>query len=1091
MRYLSLFALIFGISGFAQDLPQKPLKKSNKLARQEWFYGQRAYPLPAIPARARLDALAHIERFNKTRSLNSAARPGASRLAITTDTANWTMIGPQPTGGGTLNATAGRINAIAVDPRDNNTVYLGAAEGGVWKTKDGGLTWTPLTDQQPSLANGAIVIDPSNPDTVYVGTGEENFAGDSYYGAGILKSTDGGATWTQILGPFLRDKIGTLAIHPKDGKTLLAASSAGLWRSPDAGESWIPVISAVTATSVLFDPTDGSSAYAALGATGGSTRNGVYHSTDGGLTWQKLTGGGFPATNVGRISLAMAASQPSIIYAQVQDSSSAGFGNLLGIWKTVDGGATWNKLPGTSASVWGPYQWYTIPIAVSPADPNIVFSGGLLIQRSLDGGNTWSQLAQTGASGQVIHVDEHVFVFTADATRLYIGNDGGAYSTTDITANRVSWTDLNSTLAITQFYPGMSMHPTDPLITLAGAQDNGTQRFTGGPSWSNITCGDGGYTSIDASVPTLFFGVCQNIQIEKTLPFPGAIQFTNSVYGIDQNDQVAFIAPFVLDPSNPQTAYFGTYRLWRSTDSAGSWAPLSPDLTVGKAGTISTVAVAPSDSSTIYAGTSNGRIQVSIDAGATWKLISAGQPTRAITSINVDPVDASVAYVTYSGFVTTGLSGHVFKTKDRGTSWTDISGNLPNLPVNGLAVDPDLPETLYIATDSGVMITTDGGTNWSVLGNGLPKVVVSSLVLHRRSRILRAATHGRSVWDLAVPVSTSLQPTITSLTPSTANAGDAALKVAVNGSRFNSSTVIRWNGQNRTTNFVDASHVTVEIPASDLQNVGRATVLAFDPSGGASVPASFVIGPAPKTTSDQFVSSANPAGGSALGQRSLGALYGTNLAPGTFTADTPPLPFTLGGVSLLIGNNPTPLLYVSPTVILFQVPFLNLIAPTKVPLVLYQGTLSTTIDVTVQQYSPGLFSMNGGGTGQGAILVAGTASIAAPKGAFDGSRPVHIGEYISIYCTGLGDTTPRPALGAPSGTSPLSQTLVKPTVTIGGVPATVSFSGLVPGRAGLYVVNVQVPDTAPTGDQIEVVLKIAGFTSNTVNVSVDTNPNAQ
>jgi uncharacterized protein (TIGR03437 family) len=205
----------------------------------------------------------------------------------------------------------------------------------------------------------------------------------------------------------------------------------------------------------------------------------------------------------------------------------------------------------------------------------------------------------------------------------------------------------------------------------------------------------------------------------------------------------------------------------------------------------------------------------------------------------------------------------------------------------------------------------------------------------------------------------------------------------------------------------------------------------------------------------------------------------------------PPLPFTLGGTTMTIGGNEIPLFYVSPGLINFQAPFLSVVGPTKVLLVVNQGGQSTTVTVTLQQYAPALFTTNGGGTGQASALVANTASVAAPVGTFPGSRPIHIGEYLSIYCTGLGDVNPRPALGSPAGTNPLSRTLTNPAVTIGGVPGTVSFSGLAPGYAGLYLVNVQIPDTAPLGAAVPIVLSIGGLVSNTVTVAIDASPVSQ
>jgi uncharacterized protein (TIGR03437 family) len=1091
---------IFAITIAALCLPsfaQEREKDDHAKERAEWFYSQRAYPRAQIPEGARIKAISEIKRVDKLvreshrRPLATASFDGT--LAGALDAANWTSIGPKPTDLGSTYVTAGRVNAIAIDPRDNNIVYIGAAEGGVWKTTDGGVNWTPLTDNEASLASGAIVIDPKNPDTVYVGTGEENFAGDSYYGAGILKSTDAGASWTNIVGPFTRTTIGALAISPADSQILLASSRIGIYRSTDGAATWIQVKNGI-GTGVVFDPTDGKIAYAAIGNPNGSTLNGLFRSTDGGLTWQPIQGSGsdaLPTTNVGRIELAIAPSTPTTLYVGISNSSTANFGSLLGIYKTTDSGNTWSNqnAPNICANVG--QCWYDMTIRVHPKNPDVVFAfGSLTMARTLNGGNTWASLNQTGPNGVVIHVDEHYLAFTDDGTKLYVANDGGVYSTTNITDTRVNWTELNDTLAITQFYPGLSIHPTNSNITYAGAQDNGTQRFGGTASWNNVTCGDGGFTAIDAAIPTVGYAACQDIAIRRTTS-TGA-NWTSSIYGLNQKDNTQFISPLAVDSSNSQIVYFGTYRVWQSVDGAGKWIAISPDLTGGKS-TIKTVAPAPGDPSTVYAGFANGKVYMTSNAlqggNSSWVDLSAGLPTRAVTQITIDPIDPATAYVTYSGFALgVGVTGHVFKTTNAGQNWTDLSGGLADIPVNTLQIDPDIPDTLYIGTDAGVMVSTDAGGSWSTLGNGLPRVVVSALALHRKTRILRAATHGRSMWDILVPIaSTSRQPSITSVAPGTVNAGIAEFTLTVTGTNFAAGTKVRFNGQTRVTTVIDSTHISAVITAADVAQSGRVNLDSINASQGAGVSNSiaFNIGPAPVSSTAAFVSAANTPG-NALAPRSIATLYGASLSSAISLADSaPPLPISLAGVTLSLGGSTLPLFFVSPGQINFQLPFIQVTGPTTFPLIITNGQLSSTINVTLTPFSPSLFTTNSQGTGQASALINGTSILVAPAGKFSGSRPAAKNEFIQLYCTGLGDVgNSRPNLGSPSPANPPLSTLAKATVTVGEVDANVTFSGLSPGFVGLYQVNLQIPQTAPSGDAVPVVLTIGGVKSNTATIAI-------
>lgn len=517
-------------------------------------------------------------------------------------------------------------------------------------------------------------------------------------------------------------------------------------------------------TGVLFDPTNGDVAYAALGGIGGNTSNGVYISTDSGQTWSPDNGSGtnvLPSKNVGRIAMALAPSSPATLYVGIQNTSP--FGTLLGFFKTVDSGQNWMRVASTP-DYCTPQCWYDNVVAVHPFNSDVVYAGGgasNTLIRSLDGGSTWTTISAGGA----LHVDMHALAFSGDTTTLYIGNDGGVWSTTDATGTPVNFTQLNTSLAITQFYPGMSIHPTAPNIAFGGTQDNGTQRFSGALPWFQVACGDGGWTAIDFVTPSTTYATCQHIAIFKSTSNGDFGTWRLSEAGINTSDPTQFIPPFVMDPSNSQTLYFGTFRVYQTNDGASSWTAISPVLT---GGTLTTIAVTPTDSNTIYAGTDDAHVHVTTDAGdgpgATWTDRSAGLPHRFITQVAVDPTSSTTAYVTFSGF--SGFfgdtQGHVFKTTDGASSWTDISGDLPNIPVNDIVIDPDQKNTIYVATDVGVFETFDGGTTWSPLGSGLPNVAVLGLKLHEPSRTLRAATHGRSAWDLALGTpgpSVGLSPT--------------------------------------------------------------------------------------------------------------------------------------------------------------------------------------------------------------------------------------------------------------------------------------------------------------------------------------------
>jgi uncharacterized repeat protein (TIGR01451 family) len=745
-------------------------------ARREWLFRQRAYPLGFIPSDARARAVIELNRQLAERSAarSRGKTPESMQNAATTGT--WTLIGPNPTLNGIL-TTAAWTNAIAVDPTNASVAYLGAPEGGVWKTTDAGAHWIPLTDTQPSLAIASITIDPTNHNTVYAGTG------DSYlYGEGLLKTTDGGNTWSYIAAPFAGPfgdssyfgggaHINQIAVDPANASVVLAAvwrfpaSSAGIYRSADGGNTWTQVFPGAPATSITFSPT-GSVAYAAVSDYFGTALAGIYKSTDGGKSWTAANGSGstqLPLLNagvasVGEIRLAMAPSSPTTLYVSIEGLNSFAPLTPNSIFTSIDGGATWHPTATNPFSVQAAGNKGMV-LTVHPTNANIVFVGEQNLYRSMDGGQTWA-VVTSSANGAVnsLFGDIRSFGFSAGGVVFYVGCDGGPWSTGDAANQTMNWTNLTSTLATTQFYPGLSINPSNVAVAFAGSQDQGVQQYSGSSTWTTVQPCDGGWTAIDPSQTNNVYVVCETGTVQVLKSINGGTAFSAAQTGIVAADRVAFIPPLVLDPSTPQHLYFGTYRIYQSTNGAASWTPISGDLTTGtNSPTISTIAVAPSDSNRVYAGTSDGLIQTTSNAtagaAAIWTNITGTLPNRFVSQVVVDPYTATTAYAVMSGFTFgTDTQGHIFKTTNAGTTWTDISGNLPNIPADDLVVDPDVPNWLYVATDIGVYATTNGGASWTPFGNGLPRTVVSSLKLHEASRTLRAATMGRSAWDIIAPL---------------------------------------------------------------------------------------------------------------------------------------------------------------------------------------------------------------------------------------------------------------------------------------------------------------------------------------------------
>jgi photosystem II stability/assembly factor-like uncharacterized protein len=704
----------------------------------QWFYEQRAYPLGYIPEHWREEALSHIKQHN----LNQREEKSAAAL-------NWTPLGPGNIGG--------RIRSIIVHPSNSNIIYLGSVSGGVWKTTNGGTNWFPLKDNMENLAVCSMVMDPANSNVIYAGTGEGYFNLDAVRGAGIFKTTDGGTTWTQLSSTanqnfYYVNKL----VFDNTTNILWAATRKGLYKSTNGGGTFTGVLTNssgydVHCTDVEIAGTNPTTILAAFGLFGNGE---VYRSSDAGNTWASVLGN----TNYGRIEIAMSSSNPMIGYVSIMDPSTNGTG-LFGY--TTDGGINWTTttVPGPSYSgattYTGTQAWYDNILFVDPSNASIVYAGGIDFWKSTNGGSSWTQKTNWyPVSGyEFVHADHHAIAFDpSNSNVMYLGTDGGIFKSTN---KGESWTALNNNLFITQFYYG-AVAPTGTTY-YGGTQDNGTLKSTGSTLWSQILGGDGGATEVDFSTPTTMYMEYVNLAFYKSTN--GGSSYVKSMNGIPAGpgqldgttDRVQFIAPFSMDPNNSNTLVAGTYRVFRTTNGASNWSAISGDLTgdgTGQNGaTISTVIIAMGNSNVIYAGCSNGRVQVTTDGGTTWNLRNSGLPTATCTRIATDPGNPAIAYATFSGY----LSGSkVYKTTNYGVSWTNISSNLPNIPANCIVVNPLNSSTLYVGTDLGVFTSTNGGGSWTQDNSGLPNVVVSDLDYRSSDSTLFAATHGRGMYTASL-----------------------------------------------------------------------------------------------------------------------------------------------------------------------------------------------------------------------------------------------------------------------------------------------------------------------------------------------------
>jgi CARDB len=677
-----------------------------------------------IPPDGLLKAAEHVRAMKGAGSVFNAGgiSPGS-----------WTWLGPGNIGG--------RIRSIVIHPTNPNQMWAGSVSGGIWKTTNGGASWQPVDDFMANLAVSTLVMQPGNPSIMYAGTGEGFYNIDGIQGAGVFKSTNGGATWTQLASTSSSDwyYVNRLAISP-NGSVILAVTGSGIWRSTNGGSSWTLVLSDWRVKDIDFHPTNNNNAIAS------GSEGMAWYSTDGGVTWNPATG--LPALDwLGRVEVAYAPSNGSIVYAGVAQNSGE-------VWKSSDGGHSYS-LVNTGTNYLSGQGWYDNMVWVDPTNANTLVVGGTDLEISTNGGTTLTDIG--GYTGGV-HPDQHILVahpgFNGSTNKtVFVGNDGGIFTTSNIyTANGSSgWQELNNNLGITQFY-GAAGNATSGVI-VGGTQDNGTLRYTGNTeNWTTMFGGDGGFDAADPTNSNYFYGEYVDLLIHRSTD--GGASASYIYNGIaDAGTCANFISPFILDPNNPNTMLAGGCSLWRSTNvkaATPTWTAIkSPAFD-----NISAIAVAQGNSSIIWVGHNDGSVYKTTNgtaASPTWVRVDMNNPPlpdRYVTRLTIDRNNPNLVYATFGGF----SPDNVWRTTDGGTTWSDRTGSgvtgLPDAPVRSLVINPNNSNWLYVGTEVGIFASEDSGNSWSLPQDGPANVSVDELFWMNNDLV--AATHGRGLFKVTV-----------------------------------------------------------------------------------------------------------------------------------------------------------------------------------------------------------------------------------------------------------------------------------------------------------------------------------------------------